>query len=129
MNWTVSVILPISQMLPLMIDPSGSRRIPEGNTNSIMLSHQYQARISAPTATYWTHSICVSCFKSKQAFKYLSLMGIQGIIIYSIFIYKVHVLALCAKQQSATHRALLHRQLSLQQIFAAEHLCKTPWIK
>lgn len=45
-------------MLPLVIDPSGSRRIPKGHINSIMLPHQYQAQISFPTATI-EPTVCV----------------------------------------------------------------------
>lgn len=66
MNWAVSVILPIHQMLPLVIDRSGSRRIPKGIINSIVLPHQYQARGSAPTGSH--ELTCVSCFRSEQAF-------------------------------------------------------------
>lgn len=64
LNWTVSVILTTSQMLPLAIDPSGSGRIPQGAINSIMDLRQCQARISVPHIEL---TVCVSCFKPKHA--------------------------------------------------------------
>lgn len=122
MNWTVSVILTISQMLPLVIDPSGSQWIPKGNINSIMLPHQYQVRISVPVAAYWTHSICVSCFKSKQALRYLSL----GITVNKHLI-QFHIWSLClvlnSNQQWEQHRAILHGKMGLQQILSRIILC------
>lgn len=44
----MSVTLTISQMLPLVIDPRGSQRIPKGKIGSIMLPHHYQDKISLP---------------------------------------------------------------------------------
>lgn len=48
LNWAVSGSPVISQMLPLVIEPSVLPRIPKGSVDSIMPAHQFQGRISLP---------------------------------------------------------------------------------
>lgn len=69
-NWAVSGSPVISQMLPLVIDPSVFPRIPKGSMDSIMPTHQFQGRIFLPLSVDPVSNLKKKVFKHIKWHKY-----------------------------------------------------------